>query len=182
MKHIPNFNNKYLVSEDGLTVIGTGRIKKPHTLFADKNGYMKTNLYKPDGRRVNVSVHRLVAMTYISNPDDKPCVNHINGIKNDNRIENLEWCTYSENEKHKYLTGLGDNAKKLLSERNKLKPKSTFSDMGKGNRKLSDDDIRTIRHLANTKQKTYKELALMYNYDSSSIGKIVRRQRYSDVE
>ena len=75
-----------------------------------------------------------------------------------------------------------ENAKLLSSERGKLKSKDVFQNMGKQNRKLSNLDVINIRHLADTKQKTYKELALLYNYDRSSIGKIVRRERYSEIE
>lgn len=69
------------------------KIKTNH----DKDGYLRCTLkYK------NVQVHRVVAKKYIPNPENKPCVNHKNGIKDDNRIENLEWVTYSENEQHSY--------------------------------------------------------------------------------
>jgi len=61
---------------------------------------------KGDYRKVSAKVHRLIAIAYIPNPLGKEQVNHINGIKHDNSIDNLEWCTQSENIRHALDTGL----------------------------------------------------------------------------
>lgn len=69
------------------------------------DGYLKCNL-KNNGERFDFRVHRLVAEAFIPNIDNKPVINHKNGIKTDNRVENLEWCTVSENVIHATRTRL----------------------------------------------------------------------------
>ena len=59
-----------------------------------------------DGEEKSCALHRLVAMTFIPNPEGKPVVNHIDGNTHNNAVSNLEWCTYSENVKHAWRTGL----------------------------------------------------------------------------
>lgn len=80
---------------------GTGRIKKikPHN---NGKGYLVVCL-RCDNKTKQCLVHRLVAETFIPNPDNKPEVNHKNGDKADNRVKNLDWCTHSENQKHRYV-------------------------------------------------------------------------------
>lgn len=101
MKIINGFSN-YSIDENGIIKnIFTGRIIKPHT---DKKGYKRIGL-KIGNSRKNFYVHRLVASTFISNPKNKTTVNHKNGIKSDNNINNLEWMTIEENLKHAYNNG-----------------------------------------------------------------------------
>ncbi len=94
---IPNYSN-YEVSNFGriksLDYNGSGnpRIMK---LFLERCGYLRVNITRDDCAYKKVSVHRSVWMAFIPNPENKPQINHKNGIKTDNRLENLEWATRS---------------------------------------------------------------------------------------
>lgn len=65
--------------------------------FTNNSGYKVINIIAINGKRKGELIHRLVALTFIDNPENKPEVNHINHIRDDNRVENLEWVTKSEN-------------------------------------------------------------------------------------
>lgn len=86
-----------------------GRIKKLH-LATDNAGYPIVSL-RNNGMSYKKRVHRLVAEAFLLNPENKATVNHKNGIKTDNRVENLEWCSYSENNKHAYQVLKRNNPK-----------------------------------------------------------------------
>ena len=91
------------VREDGLV----RSLSKHFHAKKDWHGAPKANHYhkvRVSGKYIDA--HRLIAMAFIDNPDNKQFVNHINGIKTDNRRPNLEWCTASENTKHAYDKGL----------------------------------------------------------------------------
>lgn len=87
----------------------TFRIQKEHliklTPNLERHGYVYCMLYK-DNKSYSRQVHRLVAKTFIPNPNNLPQVNHIDGNKENNSINNLEWCTDIENKKHAWKTGL----------------------------------------------------------------------------
>lgn len=105
-KDIKGYKGLYEVSNlgrvrsvDRITRHGRKRksqIRKPEL---SNVGYQRIWLCK-DGKETRFAVHRLVAQTFIPNTENKPVVNHINEIKTDNRVENLEWVTHSENLNH----------------------------------------------------------------------------------
>jgi hypothetical protein len=113
--YIPGFNKYYLCSYDGTIYrLKDGSFKKIKSYDA-KNGYCTVQLICPDGKTRNHGVHTVVASAWLSKPDEtlKYVVNHKNYNKRDNRVENLEYVTYSENSKHARQNGRGVKGRKV---------------------------------------------------------------------
>lgn len=94
----------YYINSEGVVINSrTGRVLK-----TDLNsvGYRRVTLWSASQKAVRMTVHRLVALAFIENPDDKPMVNHVDGNKLNNHYSNLEWVTCKENTRHAFDTGL----------------------------------------------------------------------------
>ena len=121
-----------------------------------KDGYKIISIYFNKIRKT-VRIHRLVANAFIENIYNKSEVNHINGIKDDNRVENLEWCTHSENIIHSYKMGLQVGLKRTNNPNSKITEKQ-------------------INEIVNS-SLTQRELAKIYNITQSNVSYIIRREK-----
>ena len=103
-KDIKGYEGIYEIEGNRVFSLKCGKVMEmtPQTLVS---GYQQIGLTK-NGVRTFYYLHRLVAEAFVPNPDNKPEINHINGDKSDNRPENLQWATKSENIKHSYDRGL----------------------------------------------------------------------------
>lgn len=99
-KDVTGYENHYMVSNKGrVRALGGITVRKILPKYKNKDGYMFVVLTQNKNQKC-YKVHRLVAQEFIPNPENKPQVNHKNGIKADNSVENLEWCTAKENSEH----------------------------------------------------------------------------------
>jgi len=108
-------------------------------------------------------IHRSVAEAFIPNSENKPCVNHIDGIKTNNNVDNLEWCTHKENMKHAYD----------LKLRNQKGSDCNFAI-------LTDEQVLQIKDLL-TQNRKQRDIAKMYNVHESTISDIKTGRSWSHL-
>ena len=165
---------RYLISNKGrIKILSTLEDKK---LFVKDDGYVATTL--GDGKQSYKYVHRLVAEAFIKNKHDKPQVNHINGIKGDNRAENLEWVTPAENIRHAIDTGLLKYKKKEKEIKNS---KYSLGEEVNGS-KLTPEEVIEIRVLWELREFKQVELAEKFGVDNSTINDIIRRKQWKHID
>lgn len=117
----------------------------------EKNGYFRVGLRKITGKQTKFLVSRLVAIYFIDNPLNLPQVNHIDGNKTNNHVDNLEWCTGLENIRHSVKTGLRD-----YSKCNPQKGEKS------GVAKLTNENVLLMRLLRKEGRITYKAIGKLF--------------------
>ena len=134
--------------------------------FPNDRGYLRVTLSK-NNRHVTQSVHRLLALTFIPNPDNKPQVNHIDSNRMNNKVDNLEWVTCSENVLHGWHNG------RVASEKLKQSTSKRARGSNNCNSKLSEQQVMEIIELSKGNHPKYKVIAEQYGVNYVTIWKIV---------
>lgn len=114
IKDIPNYEGRYKIDENG-NIYGISRSKDNRYAnnewllkqYQDQNGYLYVTL-SLNKKRKTFKVHKLMALTFLNNPENKSCVNHIDSNRKNNNIKNLEWVTHKENMQHALQNGRFD--------------------------------------------------------------------------
>lgn len=166
---------KYLISNKGrIKTINTLEDKK---VFTKEDGYVATGLTKNKKEHYKY-VHRLVAEAFVPNPNNKGQVNHKNGIKNDNSVENLEWVTPSENIRHAIETGL----LKYKKKEEEIKNRKFVQGEKVHNSKATVEQVIEIRVLYETGEYKQSELAKRFDLNYNMIYNIVNRNTYKHID
>jgi hypothetical protein len=135
------------------------------TQFIDGRGYFHIKLYDGSGKPKSTTVHRVVAITFLDNPNNLLEINHIDHNKHNNCLDNLEWVSRGENIKHSYVH----------------RDPKTYKGSGNKNSKLTEQEVIDIRSEYKTGTVTYKKLAIKYNVGITLIGYIINNKIWRHV-
>lgn len=167
-KWIPDYEGRYQVSNHGrvksFLFSKEGKLVKPDIVG---NGYARVHLQF--GR--TFLVHRIVAQAFIPNTLDAPTVNHKDGIKTNNYVENLEWSTYSDNMKHSW--------RNLDSYRNRKVSLPRGEDSASA--KLTSAKVREIRAIYAIGNTSQQKLAIIYGVSKPAIRCVLKRKTWAHV-
>jgi len=123
-------------------------------------GYLVVNLHYDRNKFKKKRIHRLVAHAFLPNPNEYNEINHLDGDKENNRLDNLEWCTHSQNMQHAFDTCI------IALEDGKV---------------FSVDDVKMIKRLLFIDRLSNKEIAEMFATSTDYIGKIRRGDKWRRV-
>ena len=158
--------------EDRFEVSNMGRVRNIHKKnilksYIPNNGYHTLRIYVGDGKARNFSIHRFVAEAFIPNPEHKPQVNHIDGDKQNNNVENLEWVTARENAIHAFNAGL-----------------RTSIGSNHPNSKLTETMVSEIKkdYVRGSRQYGARPLARKYGVDQKAIYSIIHNETWTHVK
>lgn len=161
-KDIPEYEGVYQASNLGnIRSVKTGLLRKQHI---NKNGYLYICLKGGLGKQGTIRSHRLIAITFIGLDADRKLIDHINGIKTDNRAENLRWVTHKENIQAAWDLGLVDN-----------------KGQKHGMSKLTDNDVLEIRRLCK-KGIMGKEISKLFGIAPARISDIKNGKAWTHIK
>ena len=166
-KNIEGYDGRYQVSNMGrIKSFCKSKVKILRLRVGNRN-YFEVILYMGKSSK-NIKVHSIVAKNFIPNPENKPMVNHKDGNKLNNRVDNLEWSTYSENQLHAFQIGLIKTKK------------GTESNCAK----LSKEIVIYIREHYKCRDKEFggKALSKKFGVSENTIKNVVDRKRYANIK
>lgn len=158
---IDGYTTKYII--DRLGNVYNSKNGKTLVPQLSTGGYYRVKLSHNKISK-SYSVHRLVAYAFIPNPLNKPDVNHIDGVKSHNYVENLEWVTKSENSLHAYRTGLNSNV-------GEINPKA----------KLTENDVIAIWNDINMKNESFTNIGKKYGVSKATISHIYKGDTWKEL-